>query len=241
MKLSLDKHINVVQNISMGKKQIKVERVSLDSLSYLEGNPRKLSKTVKKRLKDSISQFGYISPVIIDTKNRIIAGNQRVKVLRELIQAGQRVQGVENGEITAVRLVGYSEEELKIFSLAENKIRGDWDTDKLVDFIKGIEEKITNVDDIFLSGFSKVEIDRVLEEVVKKQEEPEFTFTQEVLDESNYILFVFNNSFDWEFIKNEFNIRPVFAKDSKKGYERMGIGRVLDGRVLINKLKGGKK
>ena len=75
----------------------------------------------------------------------------------------------------------------------------------------------------------------------KKQEMPEVEFTQ-VLDEThNYIVLYFDNEVDWLQAQTLFNIKSVRLLSTKKGEsningQKMGLGRVLRGSEVINRL-----
>lgn len=69
-------------------------------------------------------------------------------------------------------------------------------------------------------------------------EEPEIVFTRELLEAQHYVVFAFDNEFDWNVVVEAFGIGPVHSLDSRPGYERKGIGRVLDGQKLLEVLHG---
>ena len=74
-----------------------------------------------ERLKESINTFGNVEPIVWNkrTKN-VVGGHQRLAVLKAL--------GVTETEVSVVDL---SMEEEKLLNVALNKIKGDWDYDKL--------------------------------------------------------------------------------------------------------------
>jgi hypothetical protein len=69
-----------------------------------------------------------------------------------------------------------------------------------------------------------------------KEEKPEVEFTEELGEESNYLVLYFDNKIDWINAQSVFDLKPVKALDSKKGYERVGVGRVIDGTKFIEKI-----
>lgn len=66
-----------------------------------------------------------------------------------------------------------------------------------------------------------------------KEQTTEFNFTRELKEKQNYVVFAFANEFDWNVIVERFGIEGAHSLDSKPGYERKGIGRVLDGAKLL--------
>ena len=144
------------------------EKIKIKDLIFPEYNPRKkLNSEDKeyKKIKNSISEFGYVDPVIVNKDNTIVGGNQRCQVLKDL--------GFE--EIDIVR-VDISKDKEKMLNIALNKITGEWDFDKLTELLKEI--KIDNEDDLFLTGFEEKEFDKLLKEF-DKDESPEDDFDEE--------------------------------------------------------------
>ena len=66
----------------------KIVQKDINSLIFAEYNPRQLSKDDYKNIKDSISRFGLVDPIIInkhkDRKNIIVGGHQRIRVAKDL-------------------------------------------------------------------------------------------------------------------------------------------------------------
>ena len=115
----------------------------INDLISAEYNPRQLSKDQYKQIKDSISRFGLVDPIIInknkERKNIIVGGHQRVKVATDLDY--KEVPCIE------VDLTYDKERELNI---RLNKNTGDWDYDILADMFE--------MDDLQLWGFSEEDL-----------------------------------------------------------------------------------
>ena len=66
----------------------KIVQKDINSLIFAEYNPRQLSKADYKNIKDSISRFGLVDPIIInkhkDRKNIIVGGHQRIRIAKDL-------------------------------------------------------------------------------------------------------------------------------------------------------------
>lgn len=91
------------------EKQIKFIRVA--EMKHFEGNPRKNNASAKI-VAESIKEFGYICPIIVDEENVVLAGNTRLKALKIL--------GIE--EIDVVEVRGLTPEEKTNFVLADNRV-----------------------------------------------------------------------------------------------------------------------
>ena len=103
-----------------------------------------------------------------------------------------------------------------------------WDEDKLRDELKQLEMDMTEF------GFEFKELTELLEEEKEKEQEPEIKFTEELGEESNYIVLKFDTSVDWLLLESLFDLPRVHALASKAGYERKGVGRVVDGVEFID-------
>jgi ParB family chromosome partitioning protein len=63
------------------------KKLALDSLMPAEYNPRKKLKpgdSEFEKIRNSIEQFGYVDPVIVNKDMTVIGGHQRITVLKTL-------------------------------------------------------------------------------------------------------------------------------------------------------------
>ncbi len=122
---------------------MQIVKKKIDDLKPANYNPRKDLKPGDKeyeKLKRSITEFGYVEPVIWNERTgTVVGGHQRLKVLKDL--------GYE--EIDCV-VVNISLEQEKALNVALNKISGEWDNALLGDLLKELE--LTGYD-ITLTGF----------------------------------------------------------------------------------------
>lgn len=111
----------------MEKELVKLE---LADLIPYEKNARKNDATVPD-LAEDIKQVGYISPIVVDERNEILAGHTRAKALQL------------NGETTVevMRVTGLSEEQKRKFRLYDNKVgeKSQWDFEVLDDEIADLD------------------------------------------------------------------------------------------------------
>ena len=147
-----------------------IQKINILKLKPSEYNPRKDLKPEDeeyKKIKNSILEFGYVSPIIINSDMTVIGGHQRLKVLKEL--------GYEQIQCIIVNLDKNKE---KALNLALNKISGEWDDEKLEQILAELKE--TDID-MNITGFSNDEIDDILKEVLGSKED-DFD-TEEALNE----------------------------------------------------------
>jgi hypothetical protein len=119
-----------------------------------------------------------------------------------------------------------TDEEVKELNVRLNRNVAEWDFDVLANEF--------DLDELRDWGFDEKELrifDDPEEEIIGEVE-----FTNELLEEHNYIVLYFENSIDWLQVQTLFNIKAVKALDSKGVYERKGVGRVVKGSDFLNKL-----
>lgn len=204
------------------------ETVRIEDLQPADYNPRIELKPGDKeyeRLRKSIKEFGYVDPIIRNRRTgNIVGGHQRLNVLRDL--------GYEELDIVNIDI---DEQKEKALNIALNKISGKWDEPILKDLLVEIN---TDDFDIELTGFGMDEVDKLIEKFNEEEEvRPEIEFTQELMEEHNYIVLYFDNELDWQVAKEKFGIRPVHALDSREGYERKGTGRVFKGSEFLDRIQ----
>lgn len=126
---------------------MELRKIPIEKLIPWDNNPRKMSKEQMDALERSITEFGYIEPIVWNEKSgKVVGGHQRLEVLKK-----QEAKEVE------VVVVNLSESKEKTLNLALNKIHGEWDYDKLKDVIKELGETEIN-----LTGFSDLELSALL-------------------------------------------------------------------------------
>ena len=128
----------------------KIIQKPIDDLIFAEYNPRQLSDDQYKHLKDSISRFGLVDPIIInknkDRKDIIIGGHQRVKVARTM--------GIDEVPCVEIDLTYDKEKELNV---RLNKNVGSWDYDILGNTFEIEELKDWGFDENQLAGFTDMD------------------------------------------------------------------------------------
>ena len=136
-----------------------IEYLKIEDIIPYENNPRQNDGAVEG-VKESIRQFGFKVPMVIDTNNVIVCGHTRYKASKEL--------GLT--EIPCIRADDLTDEQIKAFRLADNKVSevAEWDLEKL-----SIE--LADIDDIDMSafGFEDIDIEDIEEVDIKEDEMPE--------------------------------------------------------------------
>lgn len=145
-----------------------IQKIKITELKPAKYNPRKDLKPEDieyQKIKRSITEFGYVAPIIINNDMTVISGHQRLKVLEEL--------GYNEVECVIVELNKNKE---KALNIALNKISGDWDNAKLEELLAELKETDIDMD---ITGFSFDEVDNILKDVVGSKED-EFDLEEEL-------------------------------------------------------------
>jgi DNA modification methylase len=116
-------------------------------------NPRTHSKKQISQIADSIRRFGFLNPVLVDGRNRIVAGHGRVEAARLL--------GME--EVPAIEVDGLSEADCRAYIIADNRLAelAGWDEDLLKLELGSILE-IDESYDLEVTGFAGGELEALL-------------------------------------------------------------------------------
>ena len=95
----------------MSKQTMQIEQVAINDLIPYENNPRANDGAVEA-VANSIREFGFRSPIILDKDGVIIAGHTRAKAAKRL--------GLDT--VPVIRAEDLTPEQVKAFRLADNKV-----------------------------------------------------------------------------------------------------------------------
>lgn len=137
----------------------------LDELKPYENNPR-FNDDAVEYVANSIKEFGFKVPIVIDKNNTIVAGHTRYKASLEL--------GLD--EVPCIVADDLTEEQIKAFRLADNKVseKAQWDFELL-------DEELEDLDiDMKDYGFENIDINLDIDdsqfiqdtEITKTKDEP---------------------------------------------------------------------
>ena len=168
------------------------------------GNPRKISKKKKDELRTSLETFGDFGSFIIDEHDNVIAGNQRLSVIKEMDP---------DTKILCKRLIGYTEAELRAINIKDNTHSGEWDIDLLADWTADLT------------------VDLGLDESMKKEIDERSIPEMELIhyEKYDYVMIVCRNELDYNDLvrklgiegakvpiaKRKINARAIWYEDMK--------------------------
>ena len=130
---------------------MKIEMRSIDSITPYERNPRQNDGAVAA-VADSIREFGWRVPLVVDEQGVIVAGHTRLLAARKLGLA----------EVPVHVATGMTPEQIKAYRIADNKLHelSTWDLDLLpieLSELRGMDV------DLGMLGFSPGELAKLLD------------------------------------------------------------------------------
>jgi len=195
-----------------------------DLVPYAQ-NSRTHSGHQVNKIADSIKEFGFLNPVIIDKKQGIIAGHGRVMAAKQL----------ELKEVPTIQASHLSEKQKKAYIIADNRLALDagWNEKTL---LKELLELENQEYDLKLTGFEQSELDKILGNL-DAETEGTIKFSEEVGEAHNFVVLYFDNDIDWLSAQTHFELESVHSKRQNGKPWSKGIGRVINGANYLKKLK----
>ena len=107
-----------------------VNKINIQDIKPYENNAKKHDETQIKNVAESIKQFGFVQPIVLDKNNEIVIGHCRYEASKLL--------GLE--EVPGVRVDELTDEQVKKLRIVDNKANeSPWDFDLL-------EQELENLD-----------------------------------------------------------------------------------------------
>ncbi len=131
--------------------KMKLEYIPVEKIAVYENNARTHSDSQVEQIANSIMEFGFTNPILIDEANTIIAGHGRLSAAKQL--------SLE--KVPCIRLNHLSERQRRAYILADNKLalNAGWDFEKLSEELSFLAESEF---DLSLTGFAEDELDALL-------------------------------------------------------------------------------
>ena len=123
-----------------------VQEVSLELLRPYENNAKIHNDTQVKMIADSISEFGFLNPCLIDKDFNLIAGHGRVMAAKLL--------GMET--VPCIFVEGLTEAQRRAYILADNRLTelGEWDFSQVNLELDALADMGFNIE---LTGFEEIQ------------------------------------------------------------------------------------
>jgi hypothetical protein len=179
-----------------------------------DGKFQKLVKSIQE-FPDMLNKRPLIVFTDVDGKYVVLGGNMRLKALNEL----------KFKEIPIIIADEWTEEQKAEFLIKDNVGFGEWDWDSLAN-----EWEVEKLDDWGLD--LPIDLDAI-KETKDIPDIGEIEFSEELFLEHNYIVLYFDNAMDWEVAQEIYGLKQVKSKTSAEGTQKIGIGRVINGKNFI--------
>ncbi len=189
-------------------------------------NPRQIRQDKAKRLNKSLDDFGQVDIIAIGPNNEVYNGHQRLRVWMD-----KYGPNLEVDVRVASRPLTEKERERLTVLLHQGAV-GEWDFDKLANEF--------NVDELLDWGFSEKELDVLGWKDTQDDpgdQKPELTISPELYERHDYLVFYFDNEFDWQVATELFGVEQVQGgKVGNKTIVQKGLGRVIPASKLLELL-----
>lgn len=206
------------RTVTRTMEELNIVYKNIRDLKPYKKNAKKHSKEQVEQIADSIKEFGFTQPVIIDKHNSVVAGHGRI--------LGAKKAGLK--KVPTVCLEELTEEQIKAYRLVDNKLNeSEWDK-------KTLKEELDELYDVFEMnefgfGLSIENIDMV--------QEGERQIAPEMGEANNYIVLEFETEQEWEDAQFYFGLQEVETPDKNPKIRRKGIGRVVKGKEILDIVK----
>ena len=172
-------------------KRIEVVQRRVGDLKLDFGNPRKIKKQKREDLEQSLNDHGDFGIIIINEKDQVLGGNQRVTIYQKQDP---------NMLVWCKQLIGYTIAEQKYVNIKANSHAGEWDLDELGDWTAD------------LMGSFKLDLEKPekpLEERSIKEMEPIH------YEQYDYVLIACRNELDYNDLVRKLGIEGGTVKVAK--------------------------
>lgn len=178
-------------------------------------NPRLIKDDKFKKLVKSIKEFPEmlnIRPIVVNSDMVVLGGNMRLKACKE---AGLK-------DIPIIVANNLTEDQQRAFIIKDNVSGGEWDFDLLAN-----EWDVDQLEDWGVDVPNQKE----------SKKDGEIYFSNELDQESNYVVLKFNKDIDFLQIQTLLGLESTYSKRQNGKPWAKGMGRVVDGVDAIIKIK----
>ncbi len=125
-----------------------IKNIKIKDLVPYERNSKIHSEYQIGLIEDSIKEFGFINPILIDENKNVIAGHGRIEAAKNL----------KFKELPCIVIEGLTEEQRRAYIIADNRLSelAEWDNELVARELKDLKESGFNTD---VTGFLFDDID----------------------------------------------------------------------------------
>ncbi len=208
--------------------------MKLSELRHPAWNPRTIDAQGEHALKTSLKEFGDLSGIVVNKDNTIIAGNQRVRMLREMygdLRIERDVIKLPDGKEIKIRRVDWEEKRAQMASIAANSelVAG-----KFTPKVKELAQELAAFDPATTEALRLCEIEVETVATADLVEENEGPPEMELLpyEHYDYVIVLARNTRDWYALCERLGLKQVNASPVP-GKRRIGLGRAVEASRLL--------
>ena len=122
-------------------------------LTLYEGNAKQHPRKQIELLRQSIKEFGWTVPVLIDGDDVVIAGHGRIEA----------AMGLGIDEVPTISLAHLTEDQARAYRLADNRLTeiGEYDHDLLAEELQALSDADF---DLSVTGFSQADLEQLIKD-----------------------------------------------------------------------------
>ena len=153
--------------------ELNIKTIPIDDLKPYAHNPKQHPAEQIDKIVKSITEFGFLVPILIDADNSIIAGHGRHMAARKL--------GLV--EVPTIRVDHLTEAQIRAYRIADNKLtESSWDIDMLESELGILQDMDFDID---LTGFDDIEIGELFQDTPDEEPPEEFPEYDENMETEN--------------------------------------------------------
>lgn len=183
--------------------QPEIVMMPIGKITPYENNPRYNDNAVSS-VAESIKEFGFKVPIVVDKNGVIITGHTRYKASKLL--------GLK--EVPTIVAEDLSDAKAKAFRIADNKTaeKSNWDYDKLYEELKFIDD----TEDMLKFGFTTDELD--IQPAVDDLIDTEYYIEDDVFDtENGRLIITYSSTLEESWLKQKLNEKGILKDVYKVG------------------------
>lgn len=179
-------------------KEMKIEYKNIDEVIPYENNPRNNEEAVEF-VANSIKEFGFKVPIVVDKNNVIVTGHTRLKAAQKL--------GLS--EVPVIYADDLTDEQIKAFRIADNKTgeKANWDLDKLKIELEDINFDMTDF------GFGDFELSMLVDDMEPEPYDDdvieEYTENSDELLASKRVIITYSTEEEENYLKELFKVEDL--------------------------------
>ena len=185
-----------------------IQQIDISLIKPYDKNPRKIPDKAIGLVAQSIKNFGWQQPIVVDKQNIIVVGHNRYEAAKQL--------GINK---VPIQIADLNEEQAKAYRIADNRVNEEtgWNYNFLQDELNVLMAKEV---DLNLTGFSSSELDsmfnkEIVDTIDETQDEVDSDNEMHILNDVKMIQLFFSPEKEQIFrekiqqIKNENNIDNI--------------------------------